>query len=982
MNKLIPALALLSFCFLVEALPVHAQTGQISGVVTDQSSNQPLPGVNVVIQGTQQGASTDVNGGYTISDVDPGTYTLVVSFVGYEERTIEDLSVAAAETTEVNISLVPSTVQLDEVVAVGYGVQREEDVTSAVASVDEGDFLSGSPRDAASLLDGQIAGLNIQQTTGDPTASSEISLRGTTTLQGDTDPLVLIDGVPGDLNTVAPQQIRSVDVLKGGSAAAIYGTRASNGVILITTTEQRDTPTQIRYSSNVSYERINNRPNFMNAEEFRELTDLTNYGNNTDWLDQITQNPVTQTHNLTLSGGDENTNYRASLNYENREGIFMRSNNERSVGRINISHSMYDNALNVEGNVTGRLRNYYSGSGYDNEYAQALIRNPTDRVYNDEGVYQERPGYFYENPVGLLKESNGQQQFREIRMNGTVTLRPIQGLSLELLGAANREIGMNGYAETFQHRSTRINGLDGLGSRSASQSKDYLIELTGTYDREIGNHDFSILGGHSYQYVEDESFFVENQDFPTDLFGYNNLESGQGINEGDANLSSGKSDYKLTSFFGRINYDYQSRYILMASVRYEGSSKFGEASRWGAFPAASVGWRLAQESFMDGLSFVDQLKLRAGVGVTGIAPDARYLHLTSYAYGGSFYNNGEWVQGLSPARNPNPNLKWEEKWETDIGVDFALFDQKVSGSVGVYRRTTSDMLWDYDVPVPPNLFGTTTANVGEMRNEGIEAEIEYNVLNTEDMNWNINANYSTNRNELVSLSNQLYQTERDWFTAGYTGEPIQLPTHRVEIGNQIGNFYGFKAVDITEEGEWMVLDSEGNEAHIDDVSTEARTILGNGIPNHRLAFNTTLQYQNFDLRVNMRGAFDFQILNFQRMFWENPTMRDPNKMVSAFDEVYGKAVLDYPLAYTSYYVEDGDYWKIENITLGYRFGDIGNVISNARLYVSGRNLFTITGYDGIDPEVSTTGLDPGNDPRYKYPTTRRYTVGIDITFSR
>lgn len=982
MKKLLPVLALFSFCFLVEALPAHAQTGEITGVVTDQSSNQTLPGVNVVIQGTQQGASSNVDGRFTISNVDPGTYTLVASFVGYEERAIDDVSVAAGETTELNISLVPSTVQLDEVVAVGYGVQREEDVTSAVGSVGEEDFLSGAPRDAASLIDGQIAGLNIQQTTGDPTESSEISLRGTTTLQGDTDPLILIDGVPGDLNTVAPQQIKSVDVLKGGSAAAIYGTRASNGVILITTKEQGDLPTQIRYSSNLSYARIKSRPNFMNAEQFRDLTDLQDHGHNTDWLDQITQDPITQTHNLTISGGDQSTNYRASLNYENREGLFMRSNNERSVGRINISHSMYDNTLSLEGNITGRLRNYYSGTDFEYEYGQALIRNPTDRVYTDDGTYQERAGYRYDNPVGLIKESNGQQQFRELRMNGTVTLRPLDGLTLELLGASNRELGMNGYAETFDHISTRVQGIDGAASRSASESKDYLVELTGTYDRQIGSHDFEILGGHSYQYVEDEGFTAENEDFPTDLFGYNNLGAGQGINDGQASVSSYNSNYKLASFFGRVNYNYQSRYILMASLRYEGSSKFGEANSWGAFPGASVGWRLAQESFMDGVSFVNQLKLRAGVGVTGIAPDARYLHLTSYSYGGSFYNNGEWVQGLAPARNPNPNLKWEEKREVDIGVDFALFGERLAGSVGVYRRTTNDMLWDYDVPVPPNLFGTTTANVGKMRNEGIEAELEYGVLNTDDVNWTINANYSTNRNELVSLSNQLYQTERDWFTAGYTGEPIQLPTHRVEIGEQIGNFYGFKSVDITDDGEWIVLDSEGNESHIDDVSSEARTNLGNGVPNHRMALNTTFQYRNFDLRLNMRGAFDFQILNFQRMFWENPTMRDPNKLVSAFDKVYGKSVLNYPLAYTSYYIEDGDYWKIENLTVGYRIDGIGDVISNARVYVGGRNLLTITGYEGIDPEVSTTGLDPGNDGRWKYPVTRRYTVGVDITFSR
>ena len=981
MKKILAILALSSVLLLLEALPAHAQTGQISGTVTDSTTGDVLPGVNVVVSGTQRGASTDAQGQYTITNLEPGTYALKASFIGYNNQTISGVEISSGETAQVNIRLVPGSVQLEEVVAVGYGTQQEGEVTSSIGSVTEEDFLAGAPQDAASLIDGQIAGLNIQQPTGNPTSNSENNLRGTSTLLSSSEPLILIDGVPGDLNTVAPQQIKSVDVLKGGSAAAIYGTRASNGVILITTAEgERDQPTRIQYSADVSYARIKKRPNFMNASEFRENTDLTDYGNNTDWLDRITRSPLTQTHNLTLSGGDESTSYTASLNYENRRGLFMRSDNERTVGRINVSHSMYDRSLTVDANLTARLRNYYSGTDFNYEFTQALIRNPTDRVRNDQGLWQERSGYLYDNPVGLIEETNARQQERALRLNGTVTWRPLQGLSVELLGATNREFGLNGYAESFNHISTRNSGLDGFSSRGASQTLDRLLELTSTYDREFGDHDISILGGYSYQYVKDESFSAENQDFPTDLFGYSNLDAGQGINQGRASVSSAASDYKLASFFGRINYNWSSKYILMASVRYEGSSKFGANKRWGAFPAVSAGWRLGQESFMDDVSFVDQLKLRAGFGVTGIAPDARYLHLTSYAYGGSFYNNGEWVSGLSPARNPNPNLKWEEKREVDIGVDFFLFDQRLSGSVGVYRRTTSDMLWDYDVPVPPNLFGTTTANVGEMRNEGIEANLEYNVLNTDNTNWNISANYSTNRNELVSLSNQLYQTERDWFTTGYTGEPIQLPTHRVEIGKQIGNFYGFKAEDITEDGAWMIRNSDGEVVHIDDATLDDRRVLGNGIPNHRLALNTSFQYGKFDVRLNMRGAFAFEILNFQRMFYENPTVRDPNKLVSAFDKVYGKSALNYPLAYTSYYVEDGDYWKIENLTVGYRFGNILDLVSNARVYASGRNLFTITGYDGIDPEVSSSGLDPGNDPRYQYPTTRRYTVGVNLTF--
>lgn len=983
LNELLLSVAVLLLSITFGLSSAHAQTGRITGVVTDSTTGDVLPGVNVVIAGTQQGASTNAHGVFTIADVTPGTYDLRASFVGYNDRVIRDVSVAAGEATEIDIQLAPSAVQLEEVVAVGYGVQREEDVTSAVSSVDETDFVGAAPKDAAALIEGQVAGLNIRQTSGNPTEGSEISLRGTTTMMADNDPLILIDGVPGNLNTVAPQQIKSVDVLKGGSAAAIYGTRASNGVILITTTEQQgETTRRVQYSGSMSYERIKKRPDFLTASEFREFTDIKDYGYNTDWLERITRDPISQVHTISVSGGGQNTSYSASVNYENRRGLFIRSDNESSVGRLNISQSLYDRTLTLDANATARFRNYYSGTDFQYEYIQAMLRNPTDRVYNDQGLPLERTGFLrYQNPVGLIEESNGRQQFREIRVNGTATLRPLEGLSVELMMATTRTLGLNGYQETFAHRSTRISGINGYASRSASQTKEDLIELTGTHNFELGNHDVNVLAGYSHQYVEDEGFNAANQNFPTDVFRWSSLESGQGINQGRAEVGSDRSAWELGSYFGRVNYDWQNRYIFMASVRYEASSKFGANHRWGAFPAVSAGWRISEEGFMEGVSFVDQLKLRAGYGVTGIAPSNRYLHLTAYQYGGSFYNNGSWAPGLTPARNPNPDLKWEEKAEVDIGVDFSLFNDRLTGSVGVYRQTTSDMLWEYDVPVPPNLYSSTIANVGKIRNQGIEGNINYTILSGSDLSWDVSANYSTNQNKLLTLSNQLYERERDWFTTGYTGAPIQLSTHRVDIGNSLGNFYGFKAVDITENGEWIVLDSEGNHTHIDNVSPEDRRILGNGIPNHNIAINTSIQYNNFDVRLNMRGAFAFQILNFQRMFYENPTRGQKNRLMSAYDEVYGKAVLNYPLAYTSYYIEDGDYWKIENLTIGYNLSGVVPGVSNARVYVSGRNLWTITGYKGIDPEVSATGLAPGNDPRYKYPTTRRYTVGVNITLN-
>jgi TonB-linked SusC/RagA family outer membrane protein len=529
--------------------------------------------------------------------------------------------------------------------------------------------------------------------------------------------------------------------------------------------------------------------------------------------------------------------------------------------------------------------------------------------------------------------------------------------------------------------------MQGTASRSTDASIDHILELTGTFNNEFGRSHVTLLGGYSYQDFEDEGFGANNTNFPTDLFGYNSLGSGSWLTEGKAGMNSGKYGHKLIGFFSRFNYDWDNRYLLMASLRYEGDSRFGANHKWGYFPAISAGWQIGNESFMKNVTWIDQLKLRAGYGVTGIAPRDPYQSLTSYAYGSKFLYNGEWVQGLSPSRNPNPDLKWERKGEVDIGADFAMFDSRLSGSLDVYRRETKDMLYNYDVPVPPYLYGSILANVGEMRNEGLEASLSYDVIRRPDLHWTTSANWSTNRNKLVKLSNAAYRTD-DSFYPGYTGEPVQLSTHRVDVGGPIGNFFGYESVDIDDNGVWVVLDSVGNRISIADAKEKDKRVIGNGLPKLYVAWNNSVRYKSFDLNVNMRGAFGFQILNFQRMFYENPSVTQYNMLRSALDKVYGKHILAYPLSYVSYYVEDGDYWKVDNITLGYTLspqllGPVSNVVTGARIYLSGSNLFTLTGYKGMDPEVSVFGLDglsPGNDQRDTYPTTRMFTAGVSLTF--
>jgi TonB-linked SusC/RagA family outer membrane protein len=983
--------ALVALLAAVAVPSLSAQTtGQIAGSVVDSATGQPLAGAQVVIPGTGIGAAVSTDGRFLLRGVPAGQTTVRAQRIGYAylEKTV---TVTAGATATIDFQLHPQAVKLGEVVAIGYGTQRRDEITSAVASVSASEFNETPARDAASLIAGKVPGLAVTTSSGNPTAGTEISLRGTTTLIGPRNPLVLIDGVPGDLNTVAPQDIESISVLKDASAAAIYGSRASNGVVLITTKASTGGKPTVRYDAYLSQQTIAKAPDFLTAADYRRLIGegykFQDLGFETDWQAQVLRKPLSQRQNISLAGGSNNTNYTASLNYQNAQGIFKRSDNRTLTGRVNIGQSMFDNRLQANVSMLTGVNNYFTGPDYNYAWRQTLIRNPTDRAQDDAGKWQERSGYFYTNPMGLINEENGEFEGRDLRLNGTLKFTPIEKLRLSLMGGTQRSSSLRGSATTFQHVNTTQSGQNGTASRSTNSNVDRILELTGTYTNEIGRHHASLLGGYSYQDFVTESFSVSNYDFPTDLFSYNQLNQGLALSQGKASMSSNKSSYKLIGFFSRLNYDWDNRFLLMGSIRYEGNSRFGAAHKWGVFPAISAGWRLSRESFMRAAPFVNDLKVRAGYGVTGIAPTSSYLSLTSYRYGSRFLYNGTWIQGLSPARNPNPDLRWEQKGEVNVGLDFSMFSSRLNGSVDVYSRDTKDMLYNYSVPVPPYLFGSILANVGHMKNKGVEAQLSYDVIRRPGLSWTTSANWSTNSNRLVNLSNDVFQSA-DFLYAGYTGEPIQMPTHRIDIGGPIGNFYGYQSVDIDDAGQWIVLDSTGNRIPIKDAKEKDRRILGNGMPRHYVGWNNTVRMKSFDLNVNMRGAFGFQVLNFQRLFYENPKILQYNMLKSAFDPVYGKRTVNYDLAYVSYYIENGDYWKIDNVTLGYTLGKrataaFGGVISSARVYISGSNLLALTGYKGLDPEVSTRGSDglsPGIDHRDKYPTTRSFTTGISVTF--
>lgn len=971
--------------FLCWATVGWGQNLSVKGSVSD-TKGEPIIGASVVIKGnTTQGTITDLDGQFTLNV--PSNSTLVISYIGYVTQEVP------AKGT-VKVTLKEDNEMLDEVVVIGYGTQRKGDVTSAISSVKSDNFVKGAVKDVGQLIQGKVAGLAITNPNGDPAGETQIRLRGTNTIGGaNTAPLVLIDGIPGSLSTVAPEDVESVDVLKDGSAA-IYGTRGTNGVILITTKQSKGGDIcSVEYSGYVSTSMLAKRLEMLSGREFAALYPEYDYGYDTDWVDEITRTPITHVHNLSLMGGNSKTNYIANINYADRQGTMKKSDFDNFQGRVEITHRMFDDKVKLKFGIFGKKNQMEStqngGSFRGGVYSQATRRNPTEPVRNPDGSWYENVNKFeYENPLALLYESDGNVKKTELRYNGNITYNPIKDLTLSALFSYTRENMNRGYSETQNHISALRDHKNGWSSVGSYTEMEKLMELTAQYNKTINDHKFSILGGYSYNETDYEEMWFDNYGFQDDYFGgWHNIGIGSALKEGKATAGSKKTSTNLIGFFGRATYSWKERYLFMAALRYEGASQlWGTDNAWGLFPSVSFGWRITEEPFMKNQQIFDDLKLRVGYGVTGSQPKNPFLGVAMLKYGSYAYVNNNWIQTIVPASNPNPDLRWEEKKETNIGLDWVSWEGRLSGSIDWYNRLVDGLIYDYAVPTPPNLYNTTTANGGKMRNKGLEILVNVIPVQTKDFEWSTTGTFSFNSNKLESLSGSVFKTEYDYFNTGtveYSGQVAD--SHRVQVGESIGNFYGFKVVDVDEEGRWIYEDRNGNLVNYKDFThaPEDKHIIGNGLPKYYAGWNNNFRYKNFDLSITMRGAFGFQIINGARMNYENvKNARMENRLKSVNDLVFGKHTLSPEVEpeFNSYYVEDGDYWKIDNITLGYSFGNIGKYIKSLRIYGSVLNALTITGYKGIDPEVSTDGLTPGYDTRDRYPSVRSFTLGVNVKF--
>lgn len=990
----------LLFCFFLMSLPfandliaseanpfaLQNENRTISGHVTDETG-EPIIGANVVELGTTNGTVTDANGDFSF--IVSTNATLKISYIGYF-----DVEVKIGNQTSVNIVLREDTQTLEEVVVVGYGTQRKGEVASAISTIRSENFVKMPTTNVAQAIRGQVAGLAIITPDANPLGNTQILLRGANTLMSSATPLVLIDGIPGDMNTVSPDDVEQIDVLKDGSAAAIYGTRGTNGVILITTKNAKgEMPTEVDVNAYMSTQQITRKLDFFSADEYRQLATqgkigAQDDGSSTDWLDEVMQTPFTQIYNISLRGGSKSTNYVASFEYRGVEGLIKRTKNEMFYPRVEITHRMFNNKLKLNASLSGYRQSYFAGSdddnGYNKEvYRNAITYNPTTPIRDADGNWSESPSKTdYLNPVALLEEVDGTNQATNLRMFASITFTPIEGLDFKYLASSNTYNQVRGYYETTNHIASYKNGRTGFASRGTKRKVDDMSELTASWRKTLfEDHTFTILGGYSWMRTNWQFYWQQNFNFPSDDYTYNSIGQGQALRDGRANQYSEQTENKLIGYFGRFNYSYKGKYMLAASVRHEGSSKFGANHKWGTFPSVSAAWNIMGEDFMEDMKTISQLKLRAGYGITGTEPNNPYMSLNTLNFGTYVYYDGSIMKTTRPASNSNPNLRWERKKEANVGIDVGFFNDRLTGTIDYYNRTTDDLIWTYSVPLPPYLYSSMTANGGSIRNQGIEVTISAVPVQTKDLQWTTSVNYSTNKSELLTLSSDQY-ISNGYSDQGWLPEPMQMASHRIQEGEPIGNFYGYKSIDIDDSGHWIIEGADGNPKPITDQVPDDKKVIGNGLPKHYLNWNNTLYYKNFDLNVTMRGAFGFDVLNMARLQFGAPIMLTRgNILSSSYDKVYGKVPLadDQGLQYVSYYIEKGDYWKIDNVTLGYTF-NFNTWVKRLRVYGTISNLATITGYSGIDPEVSISGLAPGVDDKSRYPSARTYTLGVSVKF--
>jgi TonB-linked SusC/RagA family outer membrane protein len=971
-----------SLFVLMIGLQMSAQN--IKGVVLGES--EPLPGATVLVKGTNNGTTTDFDGNFSIQANQDDI--LVISFIGFLTQEVE-----IGNQSNLTISLLQDV--LEEVVVTGYGTQKKEEITSSIVSISSEDFNGGNINDPTQLLQGKIAGLNVARVGSNPNEEFTLRLRGLSTFGANAEPLVIIDGVTGgSLNSVDPADIESINVLKDAAAAAIYGTRGSSGVIIITTkTAKGGAKSGFEYRGYLSSEQISNRIQYASYDDFLSYggNDL---GSKTDWVDEVTRTAMSNVHNLAYSGSSENgLGYRVSLNVRDIEGIQTTSGFEQINGRVNVNQKLLDDKLRLQASFGMTSRD--ASNGFERALTSAQSYNPTAPIYNSDGTFFQNVGVDRSyNPVAINEQSVWDLDTNTMLANFKVDYDLTSNLTVSASYSSQFKTMTD--SKYYDNDATWVGLRDvGRAEKTISDEKFNLSEFTATYNGDLNDLNYEVLAGYAYQEFIFSNQYAYNTNFLTNEPGYNGIGLGLGIKDGQAGITSLKEESKLASTFARLNLNYQNLAFFSASFRNEQSSRFGANNRSGNFWATSAGVDFNRLFDINGL---DQLKLRVGYGTTGNEPNQRYAYLATLGTAtnpeGNIVNgyvNGNYVTALGPASNPNPDLKWEEKTELNIGIDFIALNSKLSGNIDYFVRNTTDLLRVTPVSSPPNIFSSTLLNLGELDTKGFEIALNYSAVSTADLQWDVAFNIANFDVTLVNLSDQ------DDFIA-YSGRlPGNLNTTYpivLQEGERLGNIRAGIFAGYDSDGRTLIINQETGQPTTDRDLNRDGVIVGNALPDYTFGLNNTLTYKDWDLNIMLRGATGHSLVNVPRMANEYSKLSAKNfvktKLFDAENNESGGI-------YHSGHVEKADYLRLDNATIGYNIKmSESSKIDNLRLYVAGNNLFTVTNYTGADPEVRYTErswvqgneidttidiLSPGLDKlEFGYFPTAVYTIGANISF--
>jgi TonB-dependent starch-binding outer membrane protein SusC len=960
-----------------------AQSGPVTGIVTELDTRQTLPGVTVLVKGTTTGTVTDIDGKFTLQ-VEPNA-TLQFSFVGFENQEI-----VVQPNTNISVAMKSDISELDELVVIGYGVQKKSDRTGSVASIKSEDMNRGVLTDPIQGLQGKVAGVLISKRGGDPNTGFDVKIRGASSLVTNTNPLYVIDGVPGaDPTAIAPEDIESFNVLKDASAAAIYGARGANGVIIITTKRGREgVGSQVEFNTYISADMVANKLDLISGDEYRNFvnanpglqTSFIDGGANTDWQDEIYRTGISQNYNLSFSGGDKNTFYRASVSHSNFSGVVIGSEKTRTIGRINLDQKMLDDRLTISSGLAATIENNnyisYGGWGSNEILYQAFQRNPTDPVRDKDGNFYEIERVFqYYNPVNLVEQIHNERAAKRYFGFLKADLEIFEGFEAGVNLAYNRNDDESFY---FEPTTLYLGNHDGYGRRGYNNFDSRILETTLRYNRDFGKHSLQTVGGYSFQEDFFTGFAAQGRLPFLNITKMHDLSLFQSVNPGD--ITSYKSSSLLISFFARGMYNFDSKYYFTATLRRDGSSKFGINNEWGWFPSASAMWNITGEDFMKNINVLNTLRLRLGYGLTGNQELGIYNDLAYYRSAGNSFNfeTGEQSVLFAFAHEANPDLKWEEVAELNIGLDYGFLNDRISGSIDYFRKNTYDLLGEYSVPVPPNRSPRIWANVGELEVSGIEFYVQVYPVRKQNIDWRSSIVFSSYRQNIINLSSDKYQWTR--LEEGFLSGPGLVGdlnwTQTVEPDYELGTWFMPEYAGLSADGKFLFYTETGGVTR--NLENAERRVVGSAQPDFELGWSNYITFmKSFDFSFTVRGVYGYDIFNTTRLIFGNPIfLPDRNVLASALEE-YERGLRDNPKL-SSYYLEDGSFIRLDNISLGYNFTNVAG-FKKIRIYAASNNVFTLTNYTGIDPEITFSGRSFGLDQYNVYPKTRTVTVGLNVT---